>query len=120
MDRERLTILADFLDTVPQEKFNIHIWFSRCRTAGCALGWATQIPEFKKDGLKLCIGDGGFNAPCYKHRYCDSAAQDFFGLTCAESGRIFYNQAYLDANVTVTPKAVACRIRDMLTCTPTT
>lgn len=112
MDRERLTTLADFLDTVPEEKFDIGIWFNKCRTAGCAVGWATTIPEFKNDGLELHSVAGGFNSPCYKSNYSDYAIQDFFRLTSTQSGYLFYGRAYYDWNTK--PYEVAARIRELL------
>ncbi|WP_230684392.1 hypothetical protein, partial [Streptococcus pneumoniae] len=58
VSKNRLNLLADFLDTLPRKKFD----FSRfgngdlrlepsCKAAGCALGWATTIPQFRRLGL---------------------------------------------------------------------
>lgn len=59
MNKERLLILADFLDTVPEDRFDMRRWadagFSdgKCGTRACALGWACTILEFQQLGLYL-------------------------------------------------------------------
>lgn len=89
MNKERLAILAKFLQTkfpsdwVEKNKFNLGTWMrpskfstdncftkvnclgpkfgttvvepNYCKTTGCAMGWATTIPEFKAAGLGLYI-----------------------------------------------------------------
>ena len=49
----RLLKLAKFLKTIPDEKFDIGIWKTerKCGTVCCAVGWATNIPEFNRLGL---------------------------------------------------------------------
>ena len=66
--RERLLRLADFLDTVPDERFDFGVWAGQdwggkadlsCGTVACALGWATALPEFQALGMRLArAGDG--------------------------------------------------------------
>lgn len=71
MNKERLNKLADFLDTVPEAKFDLETWrvnaqgreaFDEstdndhllnldCGTRGCAVGWACAMPEFQAQGL---------------------------------------------------------------------
>jgi hypothetical protein len=69
MNRERLLRLADFLEKeVPDDQFDMGQWASKealgeCGTAGCALGWATCIPEMREAGLHLKM-----------------MTQDFFGV----------------------------------------
>lgn len=65
--------LADFLEKLPAERFDYKRYASgalnlepSCGTVGCALGWATAIPEF---GLSLVPG-----------------AFDTFGVTCDGKG----------------------------------
>lgn len=65
MNIERLTKLAELLDTVPPDRFNMDYWglaphgdledlnIAECGTAACALGWACSIPEFRAAGLRL-------------------------------------------------------------------
>lgn len=74
MNTKLLSILADFLDTVPEEKFDLNHWIDEepntgevmlhqleiyeklkdrsCGTTGCAIGWACTIPEFVEAGLQ--------------------------------------------------------------------
>jgi hypothetical protein len=76
MNTKRLLILATFLETVPEHKFDLMNWRdtglekltlgerlsgdymsnekllnNSCGTTGCAIGWACTIPEFIKDGF---------------------------------------------------------------------
>src|ERR1700761_6458139 len=57
--KDRLLKLADFLEhSVPQARFNMTFFADGdlahdCGTAGCAAGWATQIPEFQAEGFHL-------------------------------------------------------------------
>ena len=65
MNIERLTKLAELLDTVPPDRFNMDYWgltprggpeelnIVECGTSACALGWACSIPEFRAAGLRL-------------------------------------------------------------------
>jgi hypothetical protein len=59
---ERLTLLANFLDTVPKHRFDYETWVGHnwqgkpdlsCGTTGCAIGWAMTMPEFTKLGYGL-------------------------------------------------------------------
>jgi hypothetical protein len=76
MNTKRLLILAAFLETVPEHKFDLMNWRdtglekltlgerlsgdymsnekllnNSCGTTGCAIGWACTIPEFIEDGF---------------------------------------------------------------------
>lgn len=70
MNIDRLTKLADLLDTVPVDKFDLNYWGEartryspapehldiakdECGTTACACGWACTIPEFREAGLHL-------------------------------------------------------------------
>lgn len=46
---DRLLFLADFMEGLPDEKVNIGSFW--CGSVGCAVGWASQLPEFQKLGL---------------------------------------------------------------------
>lgn len=113
MDRERLTILADFLDTVPGEKFDLFYWFTEkgthtCRTVACACGWATTIPEFASDGFVLSIS----NTPFYKSE-CDwDGVELFFNINYVIAKYLFSINSYTQSNGG--PKDVATRIRSLL------
>ena len=59
---ERLLKLADFLEQLPPKRFKYDEWVGEdwkgakdlsCGTTGCALGWATTMPRFRRMGLVL-------------------------------------------------------------------
>lgn len=52
MKAERLLRLAEFLDTIPAERFDLSSWVGDGTTA-CAMGWAATMPEFRELGLKI-------------------------------------------------------------------
>lgn len=60
--KNRLLLLASFLETLPEERFDYNHWVGKdwggksdlsCQTTACALGWATTIPELADAGLML-------------------------------------------------------------------
>lgn len=62
--RRRLLKLADFLKKLPANRFDYTSWVGldwqgkqdlSCGTTGCALGWATTMPEFRRLGLRLHV-----------------------------------------------------------------
>lgn len=99
MNKERLLKLAALLDTVPDDKFDMGAWGTsarpiaktpRCVTAACALGWATAIPEFHAEGLQLFAYPGETQAFVeYQAHLDEEAGARFFGLTSAETCRLF-------------------------------
>lgn len=118
----RLLKLADFLRTIPSERFYYGAWSVSdvgpeewkkgekkltCGTAACALGWATAIPTFKRAGLKLVPGLVKLD---HKDGTCESgfdAGASFFGITLEESDYLFSPS---DGEGNSTPKQVACKI----------
>lgn len=97
----RLMVLADRLDTVPEERFSMKCWMGTreggymlscgpddlehtCGTAGCAVGWATTIPAFHQEGFRWLYGspnfrgDGGF-----------WAVRQFFGVSHTDAMWLF-------------------------------
>lgn len=137
---KRLLHLADVLDDLPRKDFDICNFMrpskkSLCGSAGCALGWATTIPEFRRAGLKLVDYLPVFipTSPAEAAR-CDQRCQEtwkepappafqgyaagtfFFGLTHEEVDSVFDPNGYpevfeTDSNRTVTPKMAAKKIR---------
>jgi hypothetical protein len=108
---EKLSRLAWYLENkVPPENFDMNYWarviskrsrLGDCGTVACALGWATTIPEFKSEGLRLC------NLGKIKHvTFCSEidyyAAQRFFGITIYQSNFIFspgyYHRSTIDVH----------------------
>lgn len=108
--KNRLLKLADFLDTVPDERFNFRRWVSSnwdgktplhlCNTTACAFGWATAVPLFRKLGLRLgIIRDGaavvylvqeGLPGPYDGTDAAQSAAHEVFGLDHKEFDFLFF------------------------------
>ena len=118
MNKVRLAKLADFLETVPEDKFNMNVWanlfnyrskLGDCGTAGCALGWATKIfpeLELRWDGgspyiLLSSTSAGGLQA-----------ANTFFEIDISVSKDIFMAESY--HSFPITPQQVAAKIRSYL------
>lgn len=110
MNVERLAILAEFLTTVQEDKFDLKHWriqnsepnenstyaeiaisdkqlIKGCNTAACAMGWACTIPEFKKAGLSFCTNEENIvlrktipNKNYKRTFYGYEAAEYFFGF----------------------------------------
>ena len=106
----RLLVLARFLErNVRAANFDMGAWgyakrqdIHACGSSACALGWATQIPEFHKSGLQ---GDwqetipGAFSLVIKywdaeeQRRYFESeAARQFFGLSNWQTQKLFFRQ----------------------------
>src|SRR4051812_47952886 len=102
MNKKRLLKLADFLETVPREKFNLNHWVTalptkpegreegECGFAGCAMGWAAHaklFPELKFDRWNMCnivyYGNTGWTAP-----------RKLFGISDASARHLFSDDAY--------------------------
>jgi hypothetical protein len=103
----RLLKLAAFLRLVPPDKFDLTHWFSRgelcrdsepslksCGTKGCALGWATAMPLFRRLGLVIDFTDRAIVAlkredlgySCYSPMV---VAQHLFAISMAEADLLF-------------------------------
>lgn len=117
MNTKRLLKLAEFLETkVPRKEFDMTC-FSRgpkpgCGTAACALGWATQIPSFKRLGLKLVGKRSPFYQPDYNGNRNFKAGEVFFDITHHMSLLLFNYESY--PLYRATPKQVAKRIRQLV------
>ena len=118
VETSKLRALADLLDTVPAERFDLLDWVgpkSECGFVGCAVGWAAHFRIFP--GLKLDYGEnhhGGYESSVV---YMDGenvwvgweAVQMLFGLAQEEAVFLFSVQAYdPDYNQ---PSDVACNLR---------
>ncbi len=104
--KARLLKLARFVKKqVPRDRFNFKRYFamsptvdalplttqpsmSLCNSVGCALGWGTAVPEFKKLGLHL-FKDNGFVGVGYGLDHGSYAACALFGLTEDEFNFLF-------------------------------
>jgi hypothetical protein len=104
--RGRLLSLADFLDNLPPERFDLKVWVGKtwrgdadisCGTTACALGWASAVPEFQKLGLVLT--DAGHGGPIHPRIRDDeqvsfwdavlNATNFIFGLNEDETNMLF-------------------------------
>lgn len=137
VSRRRLTVLAEFLDKLPEEVFHISQWIeerklngigirvdskgnlgtgitvdemNECGTTACALGWACTILSFKKAGLKLYMGNG---IPHYGQDSAYGAAMSFFHIS-AQMSHILFSPTYYCEEQAKDAKAVSRRIRECL------
>jgi hypothetical protein len=138
MNKRRLLKLADFLETkVPPTRFNFNRWVGydwkgaddiSCGTSACALGWATQMPEFRKLGLRLVLteeniggvqlskGRGG-RRPRAAGPLSMRAAMRLFGLTNKQAEYLFVPHISEGGpGAEATPVVVANHIRRFVEC----
>lgn len=103
MKADLLLKLADFLDTLPDDQFDICQWTNNelgdgyygppsmdqtgpaCGTAGCSLGWACTMEEFKSLGLFMNI----YGDPEYKGNTTYRAAADLFEIELPDAHYLF-------------------------------
>ena len=136
---DRLTVLADHLDSVPPDRFWLGTWFANrmptdreidneellyedeefqrtdCGTVACAIGHACRIPEFNALGFKSNGLSPRYAPPTAKKtgswNYSDwRAVHEFFGLGDQEAYTLFLDNRYPTGGHT-TPAQVAERIR---------
>ena len=144
--RKRLEKLAEFLKTIPPKKFDMEMWMDTnlemtegtadgdvpvdanvCGTAGCAMGWATTIPSFRKAGLRLfrnrtffrdCLVSACHVALVDKKTGRRTAlefwaAADFFGISVGKAAELFSPDHYTEKQMK-NPKFVSKRITNFL------
>lgn len=104
MNAKRILKLSKFLYTVPREKFDMTTWW--CGTSGCAMGWACEISEFKKLGLKRSWSPSEYRTLIgFKGESHETAAAKLFDISEDDAFQLFIN-GKLD-----TPKQVGYRLR---------
>lgn len=105
---DRLLKLADYLETVPVDRFEMNIFGrkSECGFAGCALGWAAHGRLFRG----LTTYDCGYRhiGPKYKDRYDSSVCEPLFGVCNMEAERKMFGSQFAGE----TPHQIAQRIRN--------
>lgn len=121
MNTERLLKLAEKLDTVPEDRFDLSSWADDrfmpgdCGTTACAVGWACTIPEFNEAGLRLVYSPSGpfpqFVTSEVNYQWF-TAAEKFFDLNFGEADYLFSSMCYVGADRT--PSGVAGRIRSLV------
>ena len=102
----RLNRLADFLDTLPPERFDYSRFVGddwagaqdlSCGTTACALGWACTRPEFQKLGLRLVMNDSGvfpMGMPQCGNYTWQHAAEPVFGITEDDATYLFLSDEH--------------------------
>ena len=120
MYRNHLLKLADLLDHIKVEEFNIHRWQDSCGTVACAIGHAAKDPYFQELGLTLmkpetmptgCYSEGV--RPHFEGEYGFVAAAKLFGISYDDAERLFsfVGYAWIGGTKKVHPSDVAQRIR---------
>jgi hypothetical protein len=107
--RERLHMLADFVETLPPERLSLTRWFGFGK--GCAVAWAATDPWFRAQGLRL--EDSENLAECrpeFKNRTDWAAVASFFEITGEQAQQLFGGARGLSP----APAALAARIRAFL------
>lgn len=114
---DRLLRLAEFLDRVPENRFDFSRWIGEgwegdpamCGTTACAIGHACFMPEFRKLGATL----NRFGLPSLVgDPYSDASdvGSEIFGLDREEFSSLFVPGYGLDDDATAAQ--VAARIRE--------
>lgn len=134
MRRKRLQTLANYLVKADKRqkalkaagkrwrKFDMNKWGNakvlglteaKCGTSGCAVGWATTIPEFKRAGLHLAsvVGSSTLCEPKFGRSGGFEAAERFFGLSYNEANYLFAPEYYRRKS---SPISVSRRIKALL------
>lgn len=108
---ERLLRLAEHLDTVPTEQFDMSIWKDdyECSTVACAIGHGCNVPEFQEAGLHLeRVCDDAEWGPSFEGLDGFEAVAVFFGTSVDQAKNLF---GYSWTNGYKTPGEIAKRIR---------
>jgi hypothetical protein len=107
--RERLSMLANFVETLPPERLSLTRWFGFGK--GCAVAWAATDPWFRAQGLRLQEPDSIADCrPQYRERTDWAAVASFFEITQPEAQSLFGGGSGLRPD----PSALAGRIRCFL------
>lgn len=112
MNTEKLLRLADLVETIAPEKFDLKNWKGDgdCGTVGCAVGWATEDAWFQAQGLSgkylpTCDGRVGWKAVS---EFFDTEPSDTY-FPSSEASFLFSEDSYVTRPAH--PKEVAIRIR---------
>lgn len=93
--QKRILKLADFVEKLPPERFDFTLFSNRhgtpslghaCGTVGCALGWATAMPLFRRLGLRF----NRFGDLSVGRKSRRSALVDLFGVSGDTYTRLFF------------------------------
>ncbi|MDF2764191.1 MAG: hypothetical protein K0S81_1185 [Rhodospirillales bacterium] len=107
--RERLRMLADFVEMLPAERLSLTRWFGFGK--GCAVAWAATDPWFRAQGLRLEAAESVAGCrPEYRQRTDWAAVACFFEITPAEAQMLLGGASGLRPD----PAELARRIRGFL------
>lgn len=81
----RLERLRALISSKPEEVIDLDNW--ACGTVFCAVGWATQDPQFQKEGLTL-----GHHVPMFEGKHEWAAVTAFFGIAEGQAEYLFLNK----------------------------
>lgn len=131
MNAKHLLKLAEFLETVPRNRFKFDAitwkWKGKqdlsCGAKACAMGWAATMPYFRKMGLRLEKFVTGENElvgevvvdKAHAGDYLESACY-LFDISYGEANFLFTPSPWDSSRLpgTATPKQVAKSIRDFV------
>lgn len=117
MNTERLLRLAEHIESLPAEQFDMETWGqqSECGTVCCAFGHACSVPEFRAAGLELLWKDESDGTRSAVPFFCGLAgfyaAREFFGISRQQAEYLFCDADYEDDAPTA--PVVAARIREL-------
>lgn len=112
MYADRLLKLADHLEqNVEDENFSLMTW--RDDAVACAIGHATEIPEFKRLGLEFRWFGHKIGLPFFEGNYSWGVSESFFGISIKDTHWLFNVSAYPHGSWT-TKREVVCRIREFV------
>lgn len=125
MNKKRLRILRDFLRRHADElAIDMGCWADgirdgrpACGSAACAIGWASTIPSFRRDGFRLRDMTGEMVMPIYGDARNWAAVERFFDVD-VETANYMFSPNSDDYDLYVgAPAARACadRIDNVLT-----
>ena len=111
--RERLSMLATFLEDLPPGRLTLGCWFRNGR--GCAVGLAASAePWFQAQGLRLQdMTEPARCHPVYREFSDWNAVAAFFDLDFEQCRALFAAGAY-EGNLEPSPLMLAQRIRGLL------
>lgn len=125
--KSMLLELADFLDRLPEHRFDFGEWVGddwqgnpnlSCGTTACAAGWSTTLPSFQKYGLRLTTYDSVAPATVKDdYDYGIQAMANVLEISWEDAATLFmplYHGELLAPPGNATPKEVAGHIRNWI------
>lgn len=106
--KNRLVKLADLLDTLKSEQFDLTHWVTKQGDTACAVGWAALSPQFA--GLTFLGPAPQYLVKGHHPALGFVAAERYFGLRFREAHYLFSIDSYRRGSST-RPTTVARRIR---------